>query len=85
MPGNRSPIGMTPIISGTRPIRNSAGPDKKGVVRSIRGGSSHSPVSDITTGARGRGEFALQTHGTGFRCARGDDDEGKEKSRAASQ
>jgi formylglycine-generating enzyme required for sulfatase activity len=67
------------------PDRNPTGPDKKGVVRSIRGGSWHSPVSDITTSARGRGGFALQTHGTGFRCARGDDDEGKEKSRAASQ
>lgn len=53
------------------PNRNPQGPDKKGVVRSIRGGSWHSPVSDITTSARGRGGFALQTHGTGFRCARG--------------
>jgi len=50
--------------------RNPQGPDKKGVVRSIRGGSWHSPASDITTSARGRGGFALQTHGTGFRCAR---------------
>ncbi len=49
---------------------NPHGPDKKGVVRSIRGGSWHSPASDITTSARGRGGFALQTHGTGFRCAR---------------
>jgi formylglycine-generating enzyme required for sulfatase activity len=53
------------------PNRNPQGPDKKGVVRSIRGGSWHSPASDITTSARGRGGFALQTHGTGFRCARG--------------
>lgn len=53
------------------PDRNPQGPDKKGVVRSIRGGSWHSPVADITTSARGRGGFALQTHGTGFRCARG--------------
>ncbi len=53
------------------PDRNPQGPDKKGVVRSIRGGSWHSPISDITTTARGRGGFALQTHGTGFRCARG--------------
>ncbi|MDH4154122.1 MAG: formylglycine-generating enzyme family protein [Nitrospira sp.] len=52
------------------PQRNPQGPDKKGVVRSIRGGSWHSPASDITTSARGRGGFALQTHGTGFRCAR---------------
>ena len=53
------------------PDRNPQGPDKKGVVRSIRGGSWHSPISDITTTARGRGGFALQTHGTGIRCARG--------------
>ena len=52
------------------PDRNPQGPDKKGVVRSIRGGSWHSPASDLTTAARGRGGFALQTHGTGFRCAR---------------
>ena len=53
------------------PNQNPQGPDKKGVVRSIRGGSWHSPTSDITTSARGRGGFALQTHGTGFRCVRG--------------
>jgi formylglycine-generating enzyme required for sulfatase activity len=53
------------------PNRNPQGPDKRGVVRSIRGGSWHSPASDITTSARGRGGFALQTHGTGFRCVRG--------------
>ena len=52
------------------PNLNPQGPDKKGVVRSIRGGSWHSPVADITTSARGRGGFALQTHGTGFRCVR---------------
>jgi formylglycine-generating enzyme required for sulfatase activity len=52
------------------PDRNPQGPDKKGVVRSIRGGSWHSPASDVTVSARGRGGFALQTHGTGFRCAR---------------
>lgn len=56
------------------PDRNPQGPDKKGVVRSIRGGSWHSPASDITTSARGRGGFALQTHGTGFRCVRGLED-----------
>lgn len=50
-------------------IRNPVGPDKN-VVRVIRDGSWHSPVADIGAGARGRGGFALQTHGTGFRCAR---------------
>lgn len=61
------------------PDRNPQGPDKKGVVRSIRGGSWHSPLADITTSARGRGGFALQTHGTGFRCARGLEGEAQQK------
>ena len=61
------------------PERNPQGPDKKGVVRSIRGGSWHSPLADITTSARGRGGFALQTHGTGFRCARGLEGEVQQK------
>src|SRR5690349_19379004 len=52
------------------PARNPQGPEHKGVVRSIRGGSWHSPLADITASARGRGGFALQTHGTGFRCVR---------------
>ena len=54
------------------PRHNPAGPDT-GVVRSIRGGSWHSPVSDIRASARGEGGFALHTHGTGFRCVRGGD------------
>jgi len=61
------------------PDRNPQGPDKKGVVRSIRGGSWHSPMADITASGRGRGGFALQTHGTGFRCARGLEGEGQQK------
>ena len=61
------------------PDRNPQGPDKKGVVRSIRGGSWHSPLADITASGRGRGGFALQTHGTGFRCARGLEGEGQQK------
>lgn len=61
------------------PERNPQGPDKKGVVRSIRGGSWHSPLADITSSARGRGGFALQTHGTGFRCARGLEGEVQQK------
>jgi sulfatase modifying factor 1 len=54
---------------GYAPAANPSGPEK-GVVRSIRGGSWHSPLSDIRAPSRGRGGFALQTHGTGFRCAR---------------
>ena len=86
LPGGDSPYGVKDMAGNARewvsdwydpdyykhaPDRNPQGPDKKGVVRSIRGGSWHSPLSDITTSARGRGGFALQTHGTGFRCARG--------------
>lgn len=85
VPGGDSPYGVKDMAGNVRewvsdwydaeyyqhaPDRNPQGPDKKGVVRSIRGGSWHSPASDITTTARGRGGFALQTHGTGFRCAR---------------
>lgn len=85
VPGGDSPYGVKDMAGNVRewvsdwydadyyqdaPPRNPLGPDKKGVVRSIRGGSWHSPASDITTTARGRGGFALQTHGTGFRCAR---------------
>jgi len=85
VPGGDSPYGVKDMAGNARewvsdwydaeyykdaPKSNPPGPDKKGVVRSIRGGSWHSPASDITTTARGRGGFALQTHGTGFRCAR---------------
>jgi formylglycine-generating enzyme len=91
LPGGDSPYGVKdmsgnarewvqdwydPEYYGRAPERNPKGPDK-GIVRSIRGGSWHSPVSDIRTSARGRGGFALQTHGTGFRCARGSEDEKK--------
>lgn len=85
LPGGDSPYGVKDMAGNARewvsdwydaayyqqaPDRNPQGPNKKGVVRSIRGGSWHSPASDLTTAARGRGGFALQTHGTGFRCAR---------------
>jgi len=85
LPGGDSPYGVKDMSGNARewvqdwydpeyyqhaPNRNPQGPDKKGVLRSIRGGSWHSPISDITTTGRGRGGFALQTHGTGFRCAR---------------
>jgi formylglycine-generating enzyme len=85
LPSGDSPYGVKDMAGNARewvsdwydpeyyqhaPDRNPQGPDKQGVVRSIRGGSWHSPMADITTSARGRGGFALQTHGTGFRCAR---------------
>jgi formylglycine-generating enzyme required for sulfatase activity len=59
--------------------RNPQGPDKKGIVRSIRGGSWHSPIGDIRSSARGKGGFALQTHGTGFRCVRGPEGQVQQK------
>ncbi len=93
MPGGDSPFGVKDMSGNARewvedwyapdyykqaPDRNPKGPDK-GVVRSIRGGSWHSPVWDIGTASRGRGGFALQTHGTGFRCARSLESEGAQK------
>ncbi len=51
------------------PNRNPQGPET-GLLKVIRGGSWHSFQSDIRTAARGKGGFALKTHGTGFRCAR---------------
>ena len=58
-----------PDYYANAPTKNPQGPDK-GIVRVIRGGSWHSPHSDITATARGRGGFALQPPGTGFRCVR---------------
>jgi len=85
LPGGDSPYGIKDMSGNARewvqdwydpdyyqnaPTTNPQGPDK-GIVRVIRGGSWHSPLADITATARGRGGFALQTHGTGFRCVRG--------------
>ena len=84
LPAGDSPYGVKDMAGNARewvqdwydphyyadaPERNPTGPEK-GVVRSIRGGSWHSPSADIGAASRGRGGFALQTHGTGFRCAR---------------
>lgn len=51
------------------PNLNPKGPET-GLLKVIRGGSWHSFGSDIRTAARGKGGFALKTHGIGFRCAR---------------
>ncbi len=51
------------------PKRNPKGPGS-GLLKVIRGGSWHSLESDIRVTARGKGGFALKTHGVGFRCAR---------------
>ena len=58
-----------PEYYGKAPNRNPQGPEN-GVLRVIRGGSWHSPVQDIRAAARGKGGFALKTHGVGFRCAK---------------
>ena len=58
-----------PDYYGKAPNRNPQGPEN-GVLRTIRGGSWHSPVHDIRAAARGKGGFALKTHGIGFRCAK---------------
>ena len=49
--------------------RNPKGPDM-GILKVIRGGSWHSFLSDLRVASRGKGGFALKTHGIGFRCAR---------------
>ncbi len=82
-PAGRSPYGVEDMSGNARewvqdwyqpdyyetaPDRDPKGPDG-GVLRVIRGGSWHSPIADIRATARGKGGFALRTHGTGFRCA----------------
>jgi len=49
--------------------RNPKGPDKA-ILKVIRGGSWRSFLPDLRTASRGKGGFALKTHGIGFRCAR---------------
>ncbi|GJL49123.1 MAG: hypothetical protein NPIRA01_03500 [Nitrospirales bacterium] len=50
------------------PARDPIGPDH-GILKVIRGGSWHSFEADIRASSRGKGGFALKTHGIGFRCA----------------
>lgn len=51
------------------PNRNPRGPEK-GILKVIRGGSWRSFDSDLRVPSRGKGGFALKTHGIGFRCAK---------------
>ncbi|NKB80609.1 MAG: SUMF1/EgtB/PvdO family nonheme iron enzyme [Nitrospirales bacterium] len=86
-PGGQSPYGIYHLSGNVRewvqdwygrdyyqiaPSRNPRGPEM-GILKVIRGGSWRSFESDIRTTARGKGGFALKTHGIGFRCARNHD------------
>jgi formylglycine-generating enzyme len=51
------------------PERNPKGPDN-GILKVVRGGSWKSFEADLRAASRGKGGFALKTHGIGFRCAR---------------
>jgi formylglycine-generating enzyme len=51
------------------PNKNPKGPET-GILKVIRGGSWKSFDMDLRTASRGKGGFALKTHGIGFRCAR---------------
>ncbi len=83
-PGGRSAYGVDDMSGNAREwiqdwyapdaysrtaVKNPQGPES-GLLKVIRGGSWHSPLADIRAAARGKGGFALKTHGTGFRCAR---------------
>ena len=54
---------------GLAPDKNPKGPET-GILKVIRGGSWKSFDTDLRTASRGKGGFALKTHGIGFRCAR---------------
>ncbi len=53
----------------TSPDKNPKGPDN-GILKVLRGGSWRSFDTDLRANSRGKGGFALKTHGIGFRCAR---------------
>jgi len=51
------------------PDKNPKGPEN-GILKVLRGGSWRSFDTDLRATSRGKGGFALKTHGIGFRCAR---------------
>jgi formylglycine-generating enzyme required for sulfatase activity len=84
LPEGRSPYGIYHLAGNVRewvhdwydqdyysksPDKNPQGPDN-GILKVLRGGSWHSFLSDLRTASRGKGGFALKTHGVGFRCAK---------------
>ncbi len=84
LPAGQSPTGIYHLSGNVRewtqdwydmsyyvnaPAKNPKGP-QSGILKVIRGGSWRSFDSDLRVTARGKGGFALKTHGIGFRCAR---------------
>ncbi len=84
LPEGQSPLGVYQLAGNVRewtqdwynaeyyskaPDKNPAGPET-GILKVIRGGSWRSFDSDLRVTSRGKGGFALKTHGIGFRCAR---------------
>ena len=84
LPEGESPYGLRNLSGNVRewvqdwydseyysnaPDKNPKGPES-GILKVLRGGSWRSFDSDVRASSRGKGGFALKTHGIGFRCAR---------------
>jgi formylglycine-generating enzyme len=84
LPEGQSPYGLRNLAGNVRewvqdwygseyyasaPEKNPNGPET-GILKVLRGGSWKSFDSDLRAASRGKGGFALKTHGIGFRCAR---------------
>lgn len=84
LPEGQSPYGILNLAGNVRewvqdwydaeyysnaPDKNPKGPET-GILKVLRGGSWRSFDTDLTATSRGKGGFALKTHGIGFRCAR---------------
>ena len=68
--GNGHKIGTTQSIMPSAPETKTPKGPETGILKVIRGGSWRSFDSDLRVTSRGKGGFALKTHGIGFRCAR---------------